>query len=418
MKIKKFVAVLAIILFVLTYNIHIYATTEAEVNQLKEQKANEEQQLNTIKEEKDTETTALDEINNKIKSLNDEISVLTVRLEELNSNIQAKQEEIANKEKDIAQKQELLKKRLVVMYKRGSTSYLDVLLGSSNYIDMIANYDAIKDIADKDTSLINEVAEQKRNIENEKKDLEAKQEEVALAKQEKDGKNLQLQVMQKEKETKVASLTEDEKAKQEEIEATDAKIRAAEEEMARIWQQIQEQQRARAAESARASSYEDNDNNEDEDEYYSDDDYSSSDGLNFDGSFIWPCDNMYVTSRMKWRWGRLHKGIDIGADYENVYASASGYCYNAYDSGGYGNYIMIFHGSGYVTLYGHLNYSMVSDGQYVSQGEVIAESGNTGGSTGPHLHFEIRQAYSVGDFFNKDPLDPLDYLPGGYIMYD
>ena len=75
---------------------------------------------------------------------------------------------------------------------------------------------------------------------------------------------------------------------------------------------------------------------------------------------------------------------------------------------------MVFHGGGYVTLYGHLSSSHVSNGQYVSQGQVIATSGNTGASQGAHLHFEIRQASSIADFFNKFPLNPLDYLPGGW----
>lgn len=77
---------------------------------------------------------------------------------------------------------------------------------------------------------------------------------------------------------------------------------------------------------------------------------------------------------------------------------------------------MVFHGSGYVTLYGHLSVSKVYNGQYVTQGQVIATSGNTGSSTAPHLHFEIRQASSTVEFFSKGPLNPLDYLPGGYTM--
>ena len=81
--------------------------------------------------------------------------------------------------------------------------------------------------------------------------------------------------------------------------------------------------------------------------------------------------------------------------------------YNAYDRNGYGTYVMIFHGSGYVTLYGHLSSSHVSDGQYVKQGDVIATSGNSGGSTGAHLHFEIRTpGYKYANCVNPRP-----YLP-------
>ena len=139
-------------------------------------------------------------------------------------------------------------------------------------------------------------------------------------------------------------------------------------------------------------------------------------GLNFDGTFQWPTATKVVTSRMKYRWGRMHKGIDIGVSYQPIYAAASGIAYNAYNPGGYGTYVMLFHGNGYVTLYGHLSTSKVADGQTVSKGQVIAISGNSGGSTGPHLHFEIRKAESASDFFSKSPLDPLQYLPGGYTL--
>ena len=112
----------------------------------------------------------------------------------------------------------------------------------------------------------------------------------------------------------------------------------------------------------------------------------------------------------------MHKGLDIGASYENVYASASGYAYTLENPSGYGHYIMIIHGDGYVTLYGHLNSFKVSYGQYVSQGQVIAQSGNTGSSQGAHLHFEIRKSGSMSNYFSASPLNPLDYLPGGYTL--
>ncbi len=100
-----------------------------------------------------------------------------------------------------------------------------------------------------------------------------------------------------------------------------------------------------------------------------------------------------VTSRFGSRWGRSHKGIDIGAAKgTTIVAAASGtvtvaqYGY----SGGYGNYVMISHGNGISTLYGHCTSLLVSPGQYVSQGQAIATVGNTGNSTGNHLHLEIR----------------------------
>lgn len=100
-----------------------------------------------------------------------------------------------------------------------------------------------------------------------------------------------------------------------------------------------------------------------------------------------------VTSRFGARWGKTHKGLDIGAPKgTTIVAAASGkvdvsqYGY----SGGYGNYILLTHENGVQTLYGHCTSLLVTKGQYVTQGQPIATVGSTGNSTGPHLHFEIR----------------------------
>ena len=89
-------------------------------------------------------------------------------MDDLNSSISQKEKEIADKQAELEHKEDLLKTRMVAMYKGGGTSYLDVLLGSSNYIEMYTKYNAIQTIAEKDTDLINEVSEEKKNIENEK----------------------------------------------------------------------------------------------------------------------------------------------------------------------------------------------------------------------------------------------------------
>ena len=136
------------------------------------------------------------------------------------------------------------------------------------------------------------------------------------------------------------------------------------------------------------------------------------------GQMEWPIPGeYYITSYVGWRWGRMHKGIDIGADeYTPVIAAEAGeviIC--TYDTGGYGYYIAINHGNGYITLYGHLNEQLVSVGQRVARGERIALSGNTGGSTGPHLHFEVRylssgRADAWNFFYNAEVKNPLDFV--------
>ena len=100
---------------------------------------------------------------------------------------------------------------------------------------------------------------------------------------------------------------------------------------------------------------------------------------------------------------RFHSGIDIGAYYgSSILAADSGIVIEAGWIGGYGNTVMIDHGGGYSTLYGHCSQLYVRIGQMVNQGEPIAAVGSTGNSTGPHLHFEVR--------INGDPVDPLGFI--------
>jgi murein DD-endopeptidase MepM/ murein hydrolase activator NlpD len=107
--------------------------------------------------------------------------------------------------------------------------------------------------------------------------------------------------------------------------------------------------------------------------------------------YIWPADGM-MTSGFGWRWGRVHQGIDIAAPTGTpILAAASGVVdFAGWNDGGYGNMIDIRHPDGTITRYGHLNAIYVTEGQSVSQTQVIAAMGSTGFSTGPHLHFEIR----------------------------
>lgn len=108
-------------------------------------------------------------------------------------------------------------------------------------------------------------------------------------------------------------------------------------------------------------------------------------------TYMFPVTNWNVTSNFGYRWGRLHAGTDVGVPIgTTVRASRGGQVITAGWVGGYGNCVMIDHGDGVVTLYGHLSEISVSVGQYVDQGQQVALSGNTGRSTGPHLHFEIR----------------------------
>jgi len=118
--------------------------------------------------------------------------------------------------------------------------------------------------------------------------------------------------------------------------------------------------------------------------------------------FVWPVHGV-LTSGFGWRWGRMHEGIDLAvASGTPVVASAAGTVIVAGWLGGYGNLVVVDHGNGVSTAYGHNTSVTVGVGQSVAQGQLIAYSGNTGHSTGPHVHFEVR--------INGSPVDPLGYL--------
>ena len=123
--------------------------------------------------------------------------------------------------------------------------------------------------------------------------------------------------------------------------------------------------------------------------------------------FDWPVDRARLSRGYSPGGRRPHMGIDLAAPRGTpVYAAHQGMViYAGRDFRGFGNMILIESGHGWATLYAHLQKILVTEGQKVKLGEPVALMGNTGHSTGPHLHFEIRK--------NKGPVDPLLYLPGG-----
>ncbi|MGV6935274.1 peptidoglycan DD-metalloendopeptidase family protein [Paenibacillus sp. CMM36] len=119
------------------------------------------------------------------------------------------------------------------------------------------------------------------------------------------------------------------------------------------------------------------------------------------GQFAWPVSGASMSSSFGARWGRMHEGVDLVGS-ADIHASDEGVVSFAGQQNGYGNVIMIDHGNGYQTVYGHLSSIGVHVGQVVQQGESIGVMGNTGRSTGTHLHFEIRK--------DNTPRNPMTYL--------
>ena len=387
---KKIVLTLTTIFTVLMLMVSIplytFAVSQSDKNALQNKINNAKSELKNIQNSQRDAKSELENLTIQVMDAENELDSLKAELSELESSIETKESEITEKQAEIKRKEKLLQERIVALYEAGDSTYLDVLLGSDSLLDFLSKYEIVQQIVDADTALITDLDNDKKSLENEKAELETSKAKVKELKDQQEIKSNELKILKKNKQSEVDKLSDEEKSKQSEIDKYNTAMEEVNRQLSEIGKDAQER--------------------------------LDRDGVKFDGSFIWPCNNKYVTSRMKWRWGRWHKGIDIGARYENVYASASGYAYNETNPGGYGTYIMIFHGDGYSTLYPDLNSSHIRNGQYVSQGQVIATSGNSGGSTGAHLHFEIRHSTSISNFFGNNWLNPLDYLPGGYTILD
>lgn len=381
-----FITILTITILMTAVPLYSYAVSQSDKNALQEKINNAKNELKNIQDSQKDAESELENLTIQVMDAESELDSLKAELSELESSIETKETEITEKQAEIKRKEKLLQERIVALYEAGDSTYLDVLLGSDSLLDFLSKYEIVQQIVDADTALITDLDNDKKALENEKAELEVDKAKVKELKDQQEIKSNELKVLKKNKQAEIDKLSDDEKSKQSEIDQYNTAMEEINKKLSEIGKDAQER--------------------------------LDKDGIKFDGSFIWPCNNKYVTSRMKWRWGRWHKGIDIGASYEDVYASASGYAYNETNPGGYGTYIMIFHGDGYATLYGHLNSSHIRNGQYVSQGQVIATSGNSGASSGAHLHFEIRHSTSMSNFFGNNWLDPLDYLPGGYTILD
>lgn len=403
---KKIVPFILSLILIGSVNIPAFATGTSDLNNQKneiEGKISEAQdQQKEVKEQLSEQMQEISNLDASIEQVEAEIRRLESEIAELENLIKQEQTKLEEKQKEHEENQALMEERLVVMYEQGETSFLDMLFSSRNIVEFISNYYLISQLTECDRELLDTIEREQEEIEVTKQALEEQKAKVDSSKTERETKNNLLKTQKAQRQQKVNALSEEDKKLQSDIEDYKQKVAA-------IDKEIEEAIR-------KAMEAENNGT-------------TGGNGSKFNGTFIWPLDYSprRVTSGMKIRWGKWHKGIDIGTNAEvgkRVVAAASGtVIYSAYQSGtssspGYGNYLIIYHGDGFASLYAHMQSKAVSTGNYVSQGQTIGYSGNTGG-VAPHLHFEIRKASSVGNFFGVNNwLDPLDYLPGGYTRVD
>ena len=391
--IKKVISIILIFILLNISTIQVIASSVSELEDKKQELENKQQEAEDKKDEVTAKKNAvldeISELNSQISKYESEINNLNEKIDSLEKSISDKEKEIKQLEKDTKERQELLISRLVTMYEKGQTTYLDVLLASEDMTTFLSNYYRIEEIAEADQAVIDSIIQKQKETENTKQELEKQKREIDESKKEVEQKSKSLQTAKQTKQAKVNSLSAEEKELQNTIDEFEAAIQDAQDEIEQAKQEVE----------------------------------NSSGGYEgvFEGMFEWPLSYGYniITSVFGPRPSPTagassnHGAIDIGVSYVPVYAPAAGKVIIARWISGYGNYVMIDHGNGYYTGFGHLSAFSVSQGQTVSKGQTIATSGNTGISTGPHLHYEVY----IGGTANSYRVDPLQYTSHPSLIY-
>lgn len=397
---KKILSCILMCLIIVSFSINVFSVDEnQETNSTAENKTLEEQQkeLNTKIDESNTKLEyvqgEMGETLKKVEELNDSItdyeaqySDLENQITTLENQIKTGSAQIQEIQEEYDRKEKILKRRTVALYEAGETTYLDFLLTSKSIVEFLSNYFMISEIIEYDNNLLEELDYKRTKLEEAKQKQEEQEKELRVAKNKINSTNILLNNTKILKENYMLKLTDEEKTLQEQI------------------AQYKEEQ-ADLERKILASI-----------------NWTGTMSIKFTGGvMVWPIamEGTYITSgygnRMHPIQGvyKNHAGIDISGSNVNgapVVAAADGVVTYAGWIGGYGNCIIINHGSGIVSLYGHGSETVATVGQVVKQGDIVMKVGSTGNSTGPHVHFEIRK--------NGEVVDPIPYLNGEITNID
>lgn len=320
------------------------------------------EQLRTIQGDLDTAAGEYNTILSKLEATEQQITANTALL--------------AKVEKNLAERSQILNKRMRDIYKNGQVNYLDVLFGANDFSDFTTRADLLKRVVNQDLTLVAQVKAERELVVEKRAELERDKASITELKAQAAAKKALIETRKNEREKVLdAAVSERDTAEQayKELMETSSQI----EQMIR---RIQSAGSSNAAGPAGGS-----------------------------GALMWPTSGP-ITSPFGWRThpifgtSRFHSGIDIGADYgDQVVAADSGIVVSSGWLGGYGKAVIIDHGGGISTLYAHNSELLVEEGARVQKGQLISYVGSTGYSTGPHLHFEVRE--------DGSPVSPMGYLP-------
>jgi len=324
----------------------------------------------------------LAETSAQVETVEHRLAAARKKLDRLREKLRANKIELRAAEDELARQEAAFEQRVVMAYKANDLSYLDVLLQSSSFDDLVRRLRVVQDVVSGESDLIGQLEEARAAVAAQREALSARQDEAARAAAELEEQRAELAALraaqQQQRDTIAAARQE-----------KGATLAAASADLAEL--QRQEDQLLRQSQTL-ASIINGN-----------------SGAGHGTGTMSWPVVGT-VTSGFGYRvhpiLGKrlMHTGIDIAAASGTaIWAADSGSVVYAAWISGYGNTVAIDHGGGVSTLYAHQSSIAVGYGQKVKKGQLIGSVGSTGYSTGPHLHFEVR--------VNGSPVDPMGYLP-------
>ena len=349
---------------------------------LEDEKALYDSQAEKAKAAADALQLKINSVSEVKRALDEEAAAATFDYEKKQAELEKTLSEIEENEKKLTaikseydSKHKVLEKRVRDIYINGQLSYIDVIFGANDFGDFLTRMDLLKRVILQDSELVTSLLNYQGELQDIGKKLdEDRRVKENLATKAEQAKNIQLEKVAAQQEL-INKMQYDKEVFEQQY---DEKMAAAQE----IANLIEENRRREAA---RTQGY-----------------------VSGSGSMIFPVSGA-ITDSFGWRTHPIfnrqifHSGIDIGADYgEPIVAAQSGVVIHAGWIDGYGNTVIIDHGNGIESLYGHNQSLAVSEGQSVSQGQVISYCGSTGNSTGPHCHFEVLE--------NDSPVDPNRYL--------
>jgi murein DD-endopeptidase MepM/ murein hydrolase activator NlpD len=367
---------------------------QTKIDQNRQTLEQKQQALQQTKQQEGVLTTRIDRLSDQVDQLSGEVATLENRealvqaqLERTEARLKRAEQRLDQLRHRLQRSLQILRQRLVAIYKSNSPDALSVILNSDGFSDLLDRYQYLNSVQQQDSELVNSVRDLRNRahttvntVRDARDAIEAKKEELARTR-------MQLEARQ-------ADLADAQDAKQSALDETQQHEEQLEGDVSDLQGQIQAQLQAQAEAAAAATAA----------PTAGPTPGGTSTGPVSSSGFIWPVNGPITSPFCEQRaWESCHPGIDIGVPSGTpVHAVADGTVAIAAPEGGYGNYICIDHGGGLSSCYAHLMSFNVSVGQHVSQGQVIAISDCTGLCFGPHLHFEVRVNGSV--------VDPMGYL--------